>query len=90
MKCRVKWGEAYSVDFDVPIGTKQGGISSPGYFSLYVNDLIVLLRKLGLGCHVISWFIGCILFADDLASRFASSNDNGCVVPVVSCDERCK
>ena len=63
----MKWGEAVSEEFDVPIGTKQGGITSTKYFSLYVNDLIVILRKRGLGCHVIQLFIGCILFADDLA-----------------------
>ena len=67
MTCRVKWGDSISDIFDVPMGTKQGGISSPGYFSLYINDLIVILRKHGLGCHVINYFIGCVLFADDLA-----------------------
>ena len=67
MKCRVKWGNSFSEPFIIPLGTKQGGISSPGYFSLYVNDLIFLLRKSGVGCHLIKWFIGCILFADDIA-----------------------
>ena len=67
MTCRVKWGDSFSDVFDVPMGTKQGGISSPGYFSLYINDLIVLLRKRGVGCHIIDFFVGCILFADDLA-----------------------
>lgn len=66
MKGRVKWGNSYSEPFIIPLGTKQGGISSPGYFSLYVNDLILLLRKSGVGCHLIKWFIGCILFADDI------------------------
>ena len=66
MKCRVKWEGAFSDEFDVPLGTKQGGISSPKFFSIYINDLIVHLRKLGLGCHIIHTFIACILFADDL------------------------
>ena len=63
----MKWGNSFSDEFDVPLGTKQGGISSPKFFALYVNDLILLLRKRGLGCHVMNIFIGCILFADDLA-----------------------
>ena len=67
LTCKVKWGEAISEEFNVPIGTKQGGITSTKYFSLYVNDLIIILRKCGFGCHVIQLFIGCILFADDLA-----------------------
>ena len=42
-------------------------ISSPGFFSIYIDDLIDLLRKSGVGCHMIRLFIACILFADDLA-----------------------
>ena len=75
MTCRVKWGNVYSNDFDVPLGTKQGGISSPGFFSVYVDDLVKILRNSGVGCHMIRVFVGCILFADDLAllapSRYA-------------------
>ena len=67
MTCRVKWGNVYSHEFDVPLGTKQGGISSPGFFSVYINDLVKILRKSGVGCHMIRMFVGCILFADDLA-----------------------
>ena len=67
MICRVKWGDSYGNYFDVPLGTKQGGISSPGYFGLYVNDMIELLRKQGIGCHILKTFIACIMFADDLA-----------------------
>ena len=53
--------------FPVPLGTKQGGVSSPKFFSLYVNDLVSELRKHGVGCHLIRLFVGCVLFADDLA-----------------------
>lgn len=67
LTCRVKWGDAFSEEFPIPLGTKQGGISSPKFFALYINDLIDILRKSGLGCHVIKTFVGAILFADDLA-----------------------
>ena len=67
MSCRVKWGDEFSEEFRVPLGTKQGGISSPGFFSLYINDMIELMRKSGLGCHIIRLFLAAILFADDLA-----------------------
>ena len=40
---------------------------SPRFFSIYINDMIVALRKSGLGCHLINQFVACILFADDLA-----------------------
>ena len=67
MTCRVKWGSEFSDSFPVPLGTKQGGVSSPKCFSLYVNDLVSELRKHGVGCHLIRLFVGCVLFADDLA-----------------------
>ena len=67
MACRVKWGDGFSESFDVPLGTKQGGISSPKFFSVYIDDIVNLLRSHGYGCHVINLFIGCILFADDMA-----------------------
>ena len=67
MSCRVKWGDAFSTEFRVPLGTKQGGISSPGFFSLYIDDMVKLLRRNGVGCHLIRTFVACILFADDLA-----------------------
>ena len=42
---------------------------SPGFFAVYVNDLIDLLRKSGVGCHLLKQFLllACILFAADLA-----------------------
>ena len=67
MTCKVKWADAYSEQFSVPLGTKQGGVMSPRFFSCYVNDMIVILRKNGIGCHIIRLFVACILFADDLA-----------------------
>ena len=67
MSCRVKWGDALSEEFEVPLGTKQGGISSPKFFSIYIDDIVKILRKNGIGCHLIRTFVGCLLFADDLA-----------------------
>ena len=67
MTCKVKWANSYSDVFPVPLGTKQGGIMSPRFFSIYINDMIVALRKSGIGCHLIDQFVACILFADDLA-----------------------
>ena len=67
MSCKVKWGEAFSEEFPVPMGTKQGGISSPKFFALYINELAVELRQSGFGCHIASIFLGAILFADDVA-----------------------
>ena len=67
MTCKVKWGDAVSEEFDIPSGTKQGGIISPKLFSLYIDEIATILRKNGVGCHFIDTFVACILFADDMA-----------------------
>ena len=67
MTCRVKWGTALSEEFEIPLGMKQGGILSPKFFSLYIDDLVKILKKKGIGCHVLEMFVACILFADDMA-----------------------
>ena len=66
MTCVVKWGEAISRSFSVPLGIKQGGINSPDFFSCYFDDLCKALRNLRKGCHIQQTFLACILFADDL------------------------
>ena len=46
---------------------RQGGVLSPFLFAIYVDDLIVKLRQSGFGLYVGSLFVGCILYADDIA-----------------------
>ena len=48
----VKWGSSRSSLFKIVNGTRQGSILSPALFALYVDELIVELRSLGIGCHV--------------------------------------
>ena len=62
----VKWGRARSRSFQVTNGTRQGSILSPALFSVYMNDLIVKLRKAGVGCHVGGVYCGVVGYADDL------------------------
>ena len=45
----------------------KGGVISPKLFTVYMDDLLILLRKAGVGCHIRSTFVGAIMFADDLA-----------------------
>ena len=67
MEARVKWLNAKTSFFCVPSGTKQGGVISPHFYGIYIDDLIKILRKRGIGCHLIRLFIACLFYADDLA-----------------------
>ena len=41
MEYNVKWAKVRSNSFPVLCGTKQGGILSPDFFAVYINDLII-------------------------------------------------
>ena len=60
MEAQVKW-------LNVTSGTRQGGVISPHFYGIYIEDLIVILRHRKIGCHLIGICIACILYADDSA-----------------------
>jgi hypothetical protein len=62
----VKWGDARSSCFRVTNGTRQGSVPSPIFFAVYIDDLLLELRRLGVGCHIGDVFVGAAGFADDL------------------------
>ena len=66
MTCAVKWENQLSRSFSIPLGIKQGGINSPEFFGVYINDIATILRNLHVGCHIFGIFLAFILFADDL------------------------
>ena len=63
----VKLGGENSASFLILNGVKQGGVIPPLLFSLYVDELFLLLKKSGLGCHVASTCAGAFRYADDIA-----------------------
>ena len=62
MKSRCQWRGTFSEYFDVLTGTKQGGIISQRIFTLYMDDLIDILKQRGIGCHIIDQFIACLFY----------------------------
>ena len=70
--CDVRWNSTYSNRFKVTNGVRQGAISSPLLFSIYIDDLIVLLRRSGLGCRLDKLYYGVLGYADDLLLLSAS------------------
>lgn len=71
---RVKWGETYSDPSGIQNGVKQGGVMSPVLFSVYLDDLLLRLSKLRVGCHIDNKFMGAFGYADDLVLLAPSLN----------------
>ena len=65
-QCSVKWGQSYSYSFSVSNGVRQGAISSAILFSVYIDELFIILRNAEFGCHINGLFLGCFGYADDI------------------------
>ena len=67
LMCRVKWDGCFSDWFCITAGVRQGGVLSPNLYSLYVDDLICILKSAGIGCYVRAIFAAALFYADDVA-----------------------
>jgi hypothetical protein len=65
--CRVRWGDHYSDWFLITAGVRQGGILSPDFYCIYVDDLVIKLSDLHVGCYIKYIFVASLLYADDMA-----------------------
>ena len=65
--CCVRWGDQQSDWFEVTAGVRQGGILSPDFYNIYVDDLISKLRSLRIGCYYLDIFAASLFYADDMA-----------------------
>ena len=64
----------YSFCYRITAGVRQGGILSPVLFAVYMDTLIVRLRKLGIGCKLFDVYYGCLLYADNILLLSLSVN----------------
>ena len=65
-KLQVKWNGILSDKFEVTNGVRQGGVLSPLFYSIYIDDLLEKLKRNGIGCHIGNHFVGVFGYADDL------------------------
>ena len=63
----IRWNGILSSPFTVMNGVRQGGVLSPILFTVYIDELLWHLQKLGVGCHWEGMFVGGFCHADDLA-----------------------
>ena len=72
--CDVRWNSSYSFRFPISNGVRQGAISSPLFFNLYVNTLILQLESIRIGFKIGNKYCGIMVYCDDIvllsASRF--------------------
>ena len=61
----MKWNNAKSRLFRIQNGMHQGAVASPIFFSLYLDDLFILLKNSSLGCWIGPHFYGIEGYADD-------------------------
>ncbi|XP_022823303.1 uncharacterized protein LOC111354194 [Spodoptera litura] len=63
---QVKWLDELSDEYRLECGVRQGGLTSPTLFNLYVNGLIDELSNIGVGCSIDGCCINSISYADDM------------------------
>ena len=71
-QCNVNWCGKSSQQFEVQNGVRQGAVTSGIFFAVYIDELIRILRRTGLGCHIHGIFYGAMIFADDIILLSAS------------------
>lgn len=68
----VRWSNAYSDPYRLECGVRQGGVSSPKLFNLYINALIEELSSTHVGCHIDDVCLNNLSYADDMVLLSAS------------------
>ena len=85
--CHVRWGDTYSEWFIVSAGVRQGGVLSPDFYSIYVDDLVQKLKATLKGCYYLLLFAAALLYADDMAIMAPSVKGLNTLIQI--CDQYC-
>ncbi|KAJ8707839.1 hypothetical protein PYW07_011516 [Mythimna separata] len=68
----VRWAGVMSEPYRLECGVRQGGLTSPTLFNLYMDALIVALSGLHVGCYVDGVCVNNLSYADDMVLLSAS------------------
>ena len=64
---QVRWNSSISISFHISNGVKQGGVISPVFFGLYIDNLIKILKNRNIGCKVGTNYMRVFGYTDDLS-----------------------
>ena len=64
---RVKWDGFLGGWFIIRAGVRQGGVLSPDFYNIYVDELICILKSRGIGCYMLDIFAAALFYADEMA-----------------------
>ena len=70
----VRWGNTLSLPFSVSNGVRQGGILSPQFFNIYINDLSDDLNSSNVGCIMNDTVFNHLSYADDMVLMAPSAS----------------
>ena len=62
----VRFGTAMSSHFSISNSVKKRGVIFPILFTIYIDNLIIQLRKLNIGCKIGNSDLGVFGYVDDL------------------------
>ena len=62
----IRWNNKYSQYFNVNNGVRQGGLLSPLFYNVYVNDLSIKLNNISAGCYINGTLVNHFMYADDV------------------------
>ena len=87
LMCRVRWGESHSAWFLIKAGVRQGGILSPVFYCIYIDELVDILMNLKVGCHLKNIFLSILLYADDMAITLVRDRR---ILQNLGCNAKCE
>ena len=62
----VRWDNSDSFFFKASAGVRQGGVLSPYFFALYIDDMVRVVSSRYTGCYISHRCVSIFLYADDI------------------------